>query len=56
MALEFHDSAKRFAACPVNLKDIAVHPDGQMPQKVKAKACCAPVWEVDRRGNKIEAQ
>lgn len=53
MALEFNSGAKRFVACPVRLADIAVHPDGEYPQKVKARGCCAPVWEVDRRGARI---
>jgi hypothetical protein len=53
-AREFHDSAKRYCACPVALKDIVVHPDGSMPQKVKAKGCCAPVWECDVDGKRIK--
>jgi hypothetical protein len=24
------------------------------PEKIKARGCCAPVWEVDHYGNKIE--
>lgn len=50
MTLEFNESATRFLACPVRLKEIAVHPDGRFPQKVKAKGCCAPVWECDIDG------
>ena len=42
-------------ACPVALKDIAVHPDGDYPQKVKARGCCAPVWEVDRNGKELKS-
>jgi hypothetical protein len=56
MAREFHESATRYCACPVALKDIAVHPDGQLPQKVKAKGCCAPVWECDVDGKGIESK
>lgn len=26
-----------------------------MPNKIKARGCCAPVWEVDRHGDRIEA-
>jgi hypothetical protein len=50
-----HDfcSPEKYIACPVALKDISVHPDGAYPQKVKAKGCCAKVWEVDENGNKI---
>jgi hypothetical protein len=43
-------------ACPVALKDIVVHPDGLYPDKIKAKGCCAPVWEVDSDGNKVETK
>ena len=53
MALEFNTGAKRFVACSVKLKDIAVHPYGRYPQKVKAKGLCAPVYEVDRKGRRI---
>ena len=53
MALEFNTNATKFIACPVRLKDIAIHPDGEYPQKCKAKGCCAPVWEVNRHGEKV---
>ena len=55
MALEFNPTAKRFVACQVKLSDIAVHPDGDYPQKVKAKGCCGPVVEVDRNGKPVLA-
>jgi hypothetical protein len=54
MGLEFNTGARRFVACPVKLSDLSVHPEGEYPHKVKAKGCCAPVWEVNRRGEKIE--
>jgi len=53
MALEFRSDAKRFVACPVQVKDIVVHKNAVHPQKIKAKKCCAPVWEVDRYGNRL---
>jgi hypothetical protein len=53
MALEFNGSATKFAGCPVRLSDIAVHPDGDYPKKVKAKQCCGPCFEVDRNGRRI---
>jgi hypothetical protein len=56
MTLQFNPSATRFVACPVALTDMVVHPDGKYPNKVKARACAAPVWEVDRLGEKIEAK
>ena len=53
MAKEFHEAATKYAACPVRLADIVVHPDADYPQKVKARACCAPVWECDDLGHPI---
>jgi hypothetical protein len=53
MTEEFIDDPKRFCACPVLLSDISVHPDGEFPQKVKARGCCAPVWEVDQDGEPV---
>jgi hypothetical protein len=40
------DDAARFVACPVRLDDMVVHPDGRYRDKVKARAVCAPVYEV----------
>jgi hypothetical protein len=56
MTLEFRSDAKKFVACPVALKDIAVHPDGTYPQKCKARGCCAPIWECDINGNRIDTK
>ncbi len=53
MTREFAQNAVKYVACPVALKDIAVHPDGDYPQKVKARGCCAPVYEVDIHGRRI---
>jgi len=53
MACEFDPEATRFVACPVALVDIAVHADAVMPQKVKARGCCGPVYECDRDGNRL---
>ena len=41
--------------CPVALKDIAVHPSGRYPEKVKAKGCCGPVYEVDEDGKPVSS-
>lgn len=49
----FPSCVKRFIACPVRVRDISFHPDGLFPQKVKAKGCCAPVWEVDIDGKPL---
>ena len=54
MTLEFNPDAKHFVACPVALKGLAVHPEGQIPQKVKAKGVCGPLFEVDRNGKPIK--
>jgi len=53
MAMAFNISAKRFVACPVSIEDIVIHPNATMPQKVKARRCCGPVWECDIDGNRI---
>lgn len=57
MALEFVDGYARdkvkFVGCPVALADIVVHPDGQMPQKCKARGLRAACWEVDRHGKPV---
>jgi hypothetical protein len=55
MAREFHEDAERFVACPVLVSEIAIHPDGTFPQKVKAPRVCAPCWEVDRNGEAVSS-
>ncbi len=50
----FVSNPDRYVACPVNLADIVTHPNGDYPAKVKAKGCCAPVYEVDVHGDRIE--
>ena len=45
---------RRFVACPVALAGLAVHPDGQMPDKVKAKGLAGPCWEVDEHGRPVD--
>jgi hypothetical protein len=54
--LQFTADAKRFVACPVKVSDIVVHHPAQYPSKVKARGCCAPVYEVDRYGKPIKVQ
>jgi len=54
-ALAFHRSAVRYLACPVNVADIRIpRPDDSYPTKVKARGCCAPIWEVDIDGHLLE--
>jgi hypothetical protein len=55
MARAFNDSAVKYAGCPVTLSDIAVHPNGAYPEKVKARGCCGPCFEVDIHGKPVEA-
>jgi hypothetical protein len=50
---EFNQSGAHAVACPVRLEDIAVHPGGNYPQKVKFRGCCAPVYEVDWDGQPL---
>jgi len=54
MTREFHGGATKFLACPVVLSDIAVHPNGDYPQKVKARGCCGETYEVDIDGKRVE--
>lgn len=54
MAMSFNPEAVNFVACPVSLSEMAVHPDGSYPEKVKAPRVCAPVWQCDVDGNRIE--
>lgn len=56
MARSFNDAATKYVGCPVALADIAVHPDGCYPEKVKARGCCAPVFEVDEDGERIQPE
>ena len=52
-ALAAPDDDMRFVACPVRLTDIAVHPRPVYPDKVKARAVCAPVYEVREDGTPV---
>ncbi len=56
MAKMFKCDAVRFVACPINITDIVVHPNGDYPQKIKARGCYAPVWEVDINGKAIKEE
>jgi hypothetical protein len=49
-ALAAPEDDMRFVACPVRLADIAMHPRPLYPDKVKARAVCAPVYEVREDG------
>jgi hypothetical protein len=50
---KFHSDNPRWVACPVALEGLCVHPNGDHPDKVKARGCAAPVWEVDRDGDPV---
>jgi hypothetical protein len=52
-ALAAPEDDMRFVACPVRLEDIAVHPRPLYPDKVKARALCAPVYEVREDGTPV---
>jgi hypothetical protein len=52
-ALDFRPDAEHFLACPVKVEDIAFHPNGNYPQKVKARGLCGPAVEVDGTGEAI---
>jgi hypothetical protein len=47
---------EKFVACPVALADMRAPADGDAyPSKIKARGCCAPVWECDEDGKSEEA-
>jgi len=55
MALSFDEAAARFVACPVALADMRPPTlNDQYPEKVKARRVCQPIYEVDRRGRRLE--
>ena len=53
MARRFASEATKYVACPVAVSDIVVYPNGQAPEKVKARGCCAPVWACDEDGEVV---
>jgi hypothetical protein len=54
LALTFNQDATRFVGCPVRVDEIAFRKNASYPTKVKAPRVCAPVWECDINGNRIE--
>ncbi len=53
---DFDSSATKFLACPVKLEDIRPPREGDSyPSKLKARGCCAPVYEVDIYGKAVAA-
>ena len=46
---------KKYVAGWVKLADMAVHEDGDYPQKCKIHKYASPVWECDADGNLVEA-
>ena len=56
LALPHPDDEMRFVACPVRLADVVVHPNGTHRDKVKARAVCAPVYEVHEDRTPLAAQ
>ena len=53
MTHAFISEPAHYLACPIRLEDIAVHADGAYPEKIKARGCCAPVYEVDEDGEPV---
>ena len=43
----------RFVACPVRITDMAFRAGGNHPDMVKARAVCAPVYEVHEDGTPV---
>jgi hypothetical protein len=46
-------TAEKFVAGWVNFADMAVHPNGQYPQKCKIHKYASPVWECDENGDPV---
>ena len=44
---------EKFVAGWVSFKDMAVHPDGDCPQKCKIHKYAEPVWECDEHGERV---
>ena len=56
LGLEFDNAATRFMACPVALADMRPPTRAdRYPHKIKARRVCAPIWEVDRHGQRLPA-
>jgi len=56
LASQFDSAGTRYIACPIRLADIrSPREDDSMPEKVKARGCCAPVWECDADGEPLPA-
>jgi hypothetical protein len=54
MTLRYNDTATRFMACPVNLKDMrSPQETDEYPDKIKARGCRKPIYEVDIDGKRI---
>lgn len=51
--LQFKSNAKKFIACGVRVSEIAIHPDGDYPNKCKAPRVVTPCYEVDRKGKRV---
>lgn len=47
---------EKFIAGWVNLADMAVHPNGDYPQKCKIHRYAGPVWECDIDGNPVSGE
>jgi len=52
-AREFFRGATKFVACPIKKSEIAIHPNCDSPEKVKARAVSKPCYEVDIDGVRI---
>jgi hypothetical protein len=49
-----YQDGSRYVACPVALAELAVVPDPNYPDKIKAAGCCAEVYECDENGQKLD--
>ena len=56
LTLKYAPNAVKWVACPVKVSEIVVHPEARYPDKVKAPRVCAPCYEVDIDGNRMDAR
>jgi hypothetical protein len=56
-ALTFNTEGTKFVACPVAIVDMrAPKPTDSYPRKIKARGCCAPVWECNIDGEAVSTE
>ena len=55
IARTYNMKATRYVACQVSITDLVLHPNATMPSKVKFRAVCQPIYEVDEDGERVDS-